>query len=69
MFIGFIWIFVGLAVALLSGFADGGLVASAFDQPATLGQWHLTLTSAVGLVIAAEGCRMFQYGWYNRSAY
>jgi hypothetical protein len=69
MFIGLIWIVVGLVVALWSGLADGEVLAQAFAQPATVGQWHLTLTSAIGLVLAAEGCRMFQYGWYCKSQY
>jgi hypothetical protein len=65
MFIGLIWIVVGIAVALWSGFVDGEVMA----QHAAVGQWHLTLTSAIGLVLTAEGCRMFQYGWYNRARY
>jgi len=69
MFIGFLWIVVGVAVTLWSGFADGEAIAQILAQHAIVGQWHLTLTSAVGLVLAAEGCRMFQYGWYNRSSW
>jgi hypothetical protein len=66
MFIGLIWIVVGIAVALWSGFADGETMRQAFAQQAVAVQWHLTLTSAIGLMLSAEGCRMFQYGWYNR---
>jgi hypothetical protein len=72
MFIGVIWIVVGLTVALWSGITGSDVLAAAnlpLAVSGVAGQWHLTLTGMLGLVLAAEGCRMAQSGWYYRQRY
>ena len=60
MIIGFLWIAAGLAIALASGLPNGALAGT--EQDFLVSTWHLTVTGVLGLVLAAEGCRMFQFG-------
>ena len=62
MVIGFLWIAIGLAIALASGLPTGDL--SGLSRYLVMATWHLSLTGVVGLLLAAEGCRMFQFGWF-----
>jgi hypothetical protein len=62
MLIGFLWIFLGLLIALASGLPNSDL--SGLSRDLVFGTWHLNLTGVLGLLLAAEGCRMFQFGWF-----
>ena len=62
MVIGFLWIAIGLAIALASGLPTSDL--SGISRDLVIATWHLSLTGVVGLLLAAEGCRMFQFGWF-----
>jgi hypothetical protein len=62
MLIGFLWIAIGLAIALASGMPNSDL--SGLSRDVVMATWHLSLTGVLGLLLAAEGCRMFQFGWF-----
>ncbi|HEV2549959.1 MAG TPA: hypothetical protein VGU20_21795 [Stellaceae bacterium] len=62
MVICFLWIAIGLVIALGSGLPTSDL--SGISRDLVIATWHLSLTGAVGLLLAAEGCRMFQFGWF-----
>lgn len=64
MIIGLLWITTGLVIAYASGVPNSELFGTAQDTAAAT--WHLTLTGVLGLLLAAEGCRMFQAGWFMR---
>lgn len=62
MLIGSLWIAIGLAIALGGGLPNNDL--SGLSRDVVLATWHLSLTGVLGLLLAAEGCRMFQFGWF-----
>ncbi len=61
MIIGLLWIAAGLVIALAGGIPNSELSGASPDI--VVASWHLTLTGVLGLLLAAEGCRMFQFGW------
>ena len=62
MVIGLLWIAIGLVIALASGLPNTDL--SGISRDLVIATWHLSLTGVIGLLLAAEGCRMFQFGWF-----
>ena len=62
MVIGLLWIAIGFVIALASGLPNTDL--SGLSQDLVMATWHLSLTGVAGLLLAAEGCRMFQFGWF-----
>jgi hypothetical protein len=62
MIIRLLWIVTGLLIALSSGLPNGDL--SGISRELITASWHLSLASVLGLLLAAEGCRMFQFGWF-----
>ena len=53
---------IGLAIALASGLPNSDF--SGLSRDLVMATWHLSLAGVLGLVLAAEGCRMFQFGWF-----
>jgi hypothetical protein len=63
MIVGFLWIAAGLMIAFASGIPNGEPLGTSQGH-VVVTTWHLTLTGAVGLLLAAEGCRIFQASWF-----
>lgn len=63
MIIGSLWIATGFVIAFVSGLPNGSL--SGVSRDLVISTWRLTITGALGLLLAAEGCRMFQFGWFR----
>ena len=58
MIVGLIWIVAGLAIALANS------VVGDFSQQPPAVSWQLNLIGVMGLVLASQGCRIFQDGWH-----
>jgi len=61
MIVGLIWIVAGLAIALVNSVVDGSPADPSHPAAVT---WQLNLIGAMGLLLASQGCRMFQDGWH-----